>query len=154
MIKSGAQPKRQTPSVSANRETMTAQLQTSRVANGNNHNNPTIGRVTRMTTDKGTDKPSCGVTRNKGSGCGNAGESTNKQTKTPSMNDCTIRELVEMVLKDKLAEMVLKDELGDMIAEVKKKMEARTKDAILVEFKKQKAEMINFELQKRLLQGT
>jgi len=108
-----------------------------------------------MTTDKGTDKPSSGVTRNKGSGCGNAGESAkNKQTKTPSMNDRTIRELVDMVLKDELVEMVLKDELGGMIAEVKKKMEARTKEAILVEFKKQKAEMINIELQKRLLQGT
>jgi hypothetical protein len=98
-----------------------------------------------MTADKGKDKPSCGVTRNKGSGCGNAGESANKETKTPSMNDRTIRELVEMVLKDAL---------GDMIAEIKKKMEARTKEVILVKFKKQKAEMINIELQKRLLQGT
>jgi phage portal protein BeeE len=97
-----------------------------------------------MTTDKGTDKPPCGATRIKGSGCGNAGESANKQTKTPSMNDRTIRELVEMVLKD---------ELGDMIAEIEKKMEARAKEAILVEFKKQNTEMINIELQKRLLQG-
>jgi hypothetical protein len=116
---------------------MTAQLQTSRVADGNNHNNPTIGRVTQMTVDKSTDKSSCGVTRNKGSSCGNDGESANKQTKTPSMNDCTTRELVEMVLEDKLR---------DMIAEIKKKIEARTKEVILVEYKKQKAEMINIEL--------
>jgi hypothetical protein len=76
-----------------------------------------------MTAAKGKDKPSCGVTRYKGSCCGNAGESTIKETKTPSMNDCTIREFFKMVLKD---------ELGDMIAEIKKKMEARTKEVILV----------------------